>query len=153
VPHRFSTVEPTLSNYWRSVIMFGRNSASYKFALAKALLELSSKSSDFVSLEELALPFSEEIVSHLRSGFKQTTSRSSKFLDACKGSADGEVTKEELIAATVRLGFVNVIDAFHVVNDREIPSRFFEDERTGSRKGIRITDNLRTLSEADEPST
>jgi len=30
---------PTLDNYWRSIILFGRNVASYKFALAQALLD------------------------------------------------------------------------------------------------------------------
>ena len=36
----FSEYKPNDENYWRSVILFGRNVASYKFALAKALLEL-----------------------------------------------------------------------------------------------------------------
>jgi hypothetical protein len=30
----------TLDSYWRAVILFGRNVASYKFALAKSLIEL-----------------------------------------------------------------------------------------------------------------
>ena len=36
----FTEVQPTLENYWRSVILFGRNVASYKFALGKSLLDL-----------------------------------------------------------------------------------------------------------------
>ena len=39
----FTEVQPTLENYWRSVILFGRNVASYKFALGKSLLELSQQ--------------------------------------------------------------------------------------------------------------
>ena len=39
----FYNNEPTLENYWRGVILFGKNSASYKFALAKALLEKSGR--------------------------------------------------------------------------------------------------------------
>ena len=34
----FQEAEPSLESYWRSVILFGRNVASYKFALAKSLL-------------------------------------------------------------------------------------------------------------------
>ena len=30
----FVDVEPTLENYWRAIILFGKNTASYKFALA-----------------------------------------------------------------------------------------------------------------------
>src|SRR4030095_3016186 len=34
----FTEVRPTLDNYWRAIILFGRNVASYKFALGKSLL-------------------------------------------------------------------------------------------------------------------
>ena len=42
VPHNtymseFCEATPTLDNYWRSIVLFGRNVASYKFALAKSL--------------------------------------------------------------------------------------------------------------------
>lgn len=36
----FYEIEPSLENYWRAVILFGRNVASYKFALAKSLYDL-----------------------------------------------------------------------------------------------------------------
>ncbi len=49
-----------------------------------------------------------------------------------------KISKEDLLSATVKLGFNNVIDAFHVVNQGEIPKRFFVDERV-ENKGIRIT--------------
>ena len=39
----FYNNELTLENYWRGVILFGKNSSSYKFALAKALLEKSGR--------------------------------------------------------------------------------------------------------------
>ncbi|HYZ34287.1 MAG TPA: hypothetical protein VE684_18615 [Crenalkalicoccus sp.] len=32
------------------------------------------------------------------------------------------------MGTTARLGFVNVLDAFHVVGSRPVPVRFFEDE-------------------------
>jgi len=34
----FTQVQPSLESYWRAVILFGRNIASYKFALGKSLL-------------------------------------------------------------------------------------------------------------------
>ena len=30
---RFYDIDPSLENYWRGVILFGRNVASYKFAV------------------------------------------------------------------------------------------------------------------------
>ena len=37
---KFYDIEPSLENYWRSIILFGRNVAMYKIALAKALYDL-----------------------------------------------------------------------------------------------------------------
>src|ERR1039457_5962329 len=85
----------TLDIYWRAVILFGRNVASYKFALAKSLIELSADGKSFVTLEELAIPFSKHIVEHLRSAPKQATSSSSRFLEACRKSSVGEINAEE----------------------------------------------------------
>ena len=136
--------------YWRSVILFGRNVASYKFALAQSLIELSANSNSFITLEELAVPFSRHVVEHIRLAPKQATSSSSRFLDACRRTASGETTTDELIGRTVSLGFNNVIDTFHIVNRGEIPIRFFSDERRGGKGGIRLTDELLRMRELDQ---
>ena len=54
----FTEEYPSLESYWRSVILFGRNVATYKFALAKSLIELDLQKDSFISLEELSEPFS-----------------------------------------------------------------------------------------------
>lgn len=133
-----------MENYWRSVILFGLNVASYKCALGKSLLELKNRGNDLVTLEELALPFARHIVDHLRKADKQATSRSSQFLNECRKFNRGEIDESRLSAITAKLGFVNVIDAFHIVNGKEIPTRFFLDERKSGR-GIRLTHNLYVL--------
>ena len=148
----FLQYSPTLDNYWRSIILFGRNVASYKFALAKSLLEFRERGSDLISLEELAEPFSRNVCSHLAAAPKQATSPSSKFLNTCKLYNDGEISGSQLIEATSKLGFVNVIDAFHNVNQGEIEKKFFLDERKTS-KGIRLTDDLFSLFETSQFSS
>ncbi len=141
----FYSNEPTLENYWRGVILFGKNSASYKFALAKSLLEMSGRKSDFISLDELAEPFSRHTAEHLKTGRKQITRNSSPFIDACKDFNLGNSSKDKLIDVTAKEGFKIVLDKFHNLNSSEIPHRFFTDERSGKRKGIRLTDNLFNL--------
>ena len=47
---RFYEIEPTLENYWRAIILFGKNVASYKFALAKSLYDLRSYPQEFFNL-------------------------------------------------------------------------------------------------------
>ncbi|EMM0378310.1 HNH endonuclease [Pluralibacter gergoviae] len=143
---RFWQIDPTLENYWRGIILFGKNVASYKFALASALYELKQSGSDLIRLEDLAAPFSAHLCRHLRHAPKQITSKNSQFLSACAQYNDGELSQEALRAITVRLGFSNVIDAFHVVNRAEIDRRFFIDERKVN-KGIRLTEDFYRLTE------
>ena len=140
---KFISSDPTIETCWRSIILLGNNVASYKFALAKALLGIDKKDT-FISLEELALPFSESLTEHLQTAEKQITSSSSKFLDFCSQYNRGAIDKDQLIQQTVKLGFVNVIDAFHNVARSEVPYRFFEDARKG-REGIVLTDEFYKL--------
>ncbi|AYN27736.1 HNH endonuclease [Buttiauxella sp. 3AFRM03] len=145
----FYQADPTLENYWRGVILFGRNVASYKFALAHALYDVDKSGSDLVTLEDLAVPFSRHLCEHLLHAPKQITSRGSQYLEACVQFNNGEISQDKLTETTVRLGFNNVIDAFHNVNQGEIEKRFFLDERK-THKGIRLTDNFYQLSERQQ---
>jgi hypothetical protein len=125
-------------------MLFGLNVASYKFSLANALLELKASSGQLIKLEDLAVPFSRNLCNHLRTAEKQGTSSSSKFLDACRKFNAGELTNNQLIEHTMRYGFNNVIDAFHVIGRKPIPPKFFIDERKPNN-GIRITDEFSKL--------
>ncbi len=142
----FVQTNPTKDAYWRSIILFGKNSASYKFALGKSLLEAADQEKTFVSLEELAEPYARNLVDHLQKSDRQGTSASSRFLEVCRNFSRGEIAKDELVSQTARVGFANVIDAFHNVNQVEIPVRFFVDERA-TRGGINLTDELLALKE------
>lgn len=143
----FYEIEPSLENYWRAIILFGRNVASYKFALAKSLYELKAEGNTIVTLDQLAEPFSRNICEHLKLVDKQATSSSSKFLDFCRTFNSGEIDQQTLIEKTVQFGFVNVIDAFHNVHQQELPKRFFMDARK-THKGIILTDEVFQLFEA-----
>ncbi len=142
----FLESKPRTESIFRSIILFGRNVASYKFALGKSLLELADKEKTSISLEELAVPFSYHLSEHLKINDKQCTSSSSKFLDKIRDYNIGKLSQGNLVATTVSLGFNNVIDAFHVVGKEEVPERFFIDERK-ERKGIVVTDTLLKLKE------
>lgn len=146
----FIDVEPTLENYWRAIILFGRNTASYKFALAKTLIDVSlERDSDLISLEDLALPYALHLCKHLKHSPKQSTFSSSKFINACIQFNHQQISEDELIHITNKEGFKYVLNAFHVVNTKAVQERFYDvideeffvDERKHN-KGIRLTDNL-----------
>jgi hypothetical protein len=140
----FKSKDLEIPDYWRAIILFGRNVASYKFALAKTLLELKPESGQLLKLSDIAPSFSRNITDHLKIADKQGTSRTSSFLDSCRKYNNGELNDNDLMEATERYGFLNVIDAFHVVAQKEVPVRFYIDERK-NHNGIRITDEFSKL--------
>ena len=140
----FLSREPSLEEYWRGIILFGRNVASYKFALAKTLLELKPESGQLLKLSDIAPVFARNIVEHIKHSPKQTTSLSSKFLKTCDAFSNNEVDHQTLFESTVKLGFNNVIDAFHIVGSGYVNRRFYIDERA-TNNGIKITDEFSML--------
>ena len=140
----FIESHPNPASCWRAIVLFGRNVATYKFALARSLVELAQATDDLIRLDDLAVPFAREIARHLNAADRQATSRSSVFLDACRNFNRGELSADQLRIETVRRGFNNVIDAFHIVGSSDVPIRFFHDERA-TAKGIRLTDEFRRL--------
>ena len=69
---------------FRRIVLRGANAASYKFALARSILALAESGATTASLEELAVPFSRELCTHLGQVDTQSTSAGSRFLDACR---------------------------------------------------------------------
>ena len=141
---------PSVEDYWRGIILFGRNVASYKFALAQSLLELAPRGKSLITLDELAESYARHTLEHLRlcDTQSQQTNAPYPFLEACRRYNRGELSYEELIAITAREGFKVVLDKFHNVNQAETPVRFFTYERRGA-KAITLTDELLGMLESD----
>lgn len=141
---------PSLDSYWRSIILFGKNSASYKFALAKALLDVANMKKDEISIPDLAPLFSNYICSHLKHSPKQMTKADGGFLKVCKQFNDQEVPYSELIDTTIKSGFNYVLDAFHIVNGDSISTNFFKKDFHGKRKNLILTEALFKLQETGQ---
>ncbi len=144
---QFQINDPSLESQWRAIILFGKNSATYKFAFAKSLLELIEQEKTRISLEELSMPFANAIVEHLKKSDKQGNAGSSKFLEGCRNYINNTITKEDLYSLTEKYGFVNVVDAFQNVNGGTIPNPFYEKNYGHGKKEIVVTDNLLKIKE------
>jgi hypothetical protein len=144
----FQINDPSLESQWRAVILFGKNSATYKFAFAKSLLELADQEKTAISLQDLAIPFSRHIVEHLKENDRQGNSSSSTFLNTCRSYIKGEISQDKLWEQTEHYGFVNVVDAFQNVGGDVIPNPFYQKKYSGTRKEIIMTDNLLRLKES-----
>ena len=108
--NKFIIDQPTLDSYFRGIVLFGKNSATYKFALGKSLIELSNKGTDFISLKDLAIPFIKYTNEHVLNGNKQITSNSSKYFDAFERYNSNECDIDEMVKLTLNNPFQKVID-------------------------------------------
>lgn len=145
----FIPTSPTVEDCWRGVVLYGRNTASYKFALASALLSLKPESGQLVKLEDLAPSFALSIAEHLQSAPRQITTTNGKFIKACLAYNEDR-NLDTLVDATVAHGFANVIDAFHIVGMEPVHHAFYVDERKAN-KGIRITDQFSRILAGTQP--
>lgn len=139
----------SLESQWRALIQFGKNSATYKFAFAKALLELSDTKS-ILSLSDIAEPFSKNKTEHLLLNDKQGNSNSSAFLNECRKFNQKQIDKNRLLFQTEKLGFVNVVDAFQNINGGIIPDKFYDKDYSKGKKEIVLTDNFFKLCEGNQ---
>ncbi|KQK26084.1 HNH endonuclease [Chryseobacterium aquaticum] len=144
----FQENDPSLESQWRSIILFGKNSATYKFAFGKSLLEIASQEKNIISLRDLSPIFVNSILEHLKKNDKQGNSNSSTFLDACRKYNNGDIDYDNLLSVTEKYGFVNVVDAFQNVNGGIIPRKFYDKDYNGIKKNIVITDELLKLKES-----
>ena len=144
---KFQINDPSIESQWRALILFGKNSATYKFAFAKSLLGLIEEQKTKISLADLAIPFADSIVAHIKTNDKQGNSSSSKFLEGCRNYIAGTISQEQLYSLTEKYGFVNVVDAFQNINGGTIPDKFYEKDYKKGKKDIIVTDNLLKIKE------
>lgn len=144
---------PALDDYWRGIILFGANVASYKFALAKSLLELAPSGKTLIALDELAEPYARYVLEHLRlcDSQSQQSNNPYPFLEACRQFNRDEISYDQLIGITAKEGLEVVLKKFHNLNSSAAPVSFFTNERLGSRaKAIALTDDLFRLLEGNQ---
>ncbi len=133
---------------WRAIILFGKNSATYKFAFAKTLLDSIDEEKTVLRLDDLAKPFSMHLIQHLRAGYSQ--GNEGQFISTLNSHIkDPESTSlDEVIEVTKRDGFKNVINAFQNVDGGTIPRKFYDGEYNGRNTNIVLTDELLGLRDS-----
>ncbi len=138
-------------NYWRSIILYGANVATYKFALGKALLDLKSQNRTVLTLDEIAVPFAKNICEHSKSGKAQCTNKVSSFLDATAAFNNGLISYDQLINETKKNGFKYVLDAFHVIPRKgSVSERFYDIDGTGMKRKLILTDNTFKIYQSEQ---
>jgi 5-methylcytosine-specific restriction endonuclease McrA len=136
-------VELSAQDYWRAVVLYGANVATYKIALATALIDFAKEHRTFVSMEELARSFFVLYRDRLASGQPQQSNPGRKtVLERVveEGNA-GTITEDQAITRVEKQGFNDVVPRFHTVNGAPIGTRFYE----ATPSGLTLTDDLLEL--------
>jgi len=137
------------SEFWKAIILYGLNNATYKIALALCLIELlNKKNKEIITWDELSEEFLDLYINRLKDGMKpqQTNpNRRTEMERIIMGLNSNSLTRSEAIA-DVDKAFRNVIPRFHTIGmDTEIAKeKFYEFE---DRKKIIIKDSLFEITE------
>lgn len=145
---QFQLVRPSPETDWRSIVLFGKNTASYKFALARALLDFARKDQAEVNLEDLAVPYANSLCEHMKTSPRQTTNRTARFLEVCKRFNERLATESDLVDAALDTGFRYVLDAFPLVNSQAVRTPFYvKDFSVRNGKRLILTDDMMRIGQ------
>lgn len=119
------------ADYWRGIILFGLNAATYKMALAKALLHFSQKDQHRVSWEELSAVYLDQYVDRLADDPMPQQSNPARLTVMERIIADmrlGKLNRSQAVEQVSLRGFVDVVPRFQTIgrNKDLIGSHFYE---------------------------
>lgn len=116
----------------RSVLLFGKNTATYKFALCEALLNQSIHSR--IKYDDLVTDFTGALLRHTKSHpFQEQGNRQGELIRACLAVNEGVLDFNSLLVVARKVMPKYVFDAFHNIGNGSLTakSRLFENSRAG----------------------
>jgi hypothetical protein len=139
-----------LEDYWRSILLFGYNTSTYKMALAESLHHLTMNGHSSVTFAELARQFFLVYRERLQSGQPQllTPGRQTVMERVMHLVEAGGLPEADAIARIEHEAFGDVVPRFHTVGHGPMGVRFYE----ATARGLVLTDELyRVLASASGP--
>lgn len=132
--------ELEMKDFWRAIILYGLNQATYKIALGKTLIQFCQQEKGKVSMSELAEEFFQLYSKRLENGKPQLFQP--KRRTAMEKIIDlyhlGKIDRFEAINKVEKEAFHDVIPRFHTVYNQQLPVKFYEKTKTG----LVLTDHL-----------
>jgi len=117
-------------DYWKGIILYGLNSATYKIALGKTIVELSKQNKEHIRWETLSEEFLNQYLKRL-SGEKSLPqqsipTRQTVMERVVKQMQLGVMSKDEALSIVAQDGLSNVIPRFQsIAGDKEIVENKF----------------------------
>lgn len=99
----------TGESVWRAIVLYGANSATYKFPFGETLLQAAATGRTHVTLDELAPPYAKLLCEALRNHDRQGIATNSRFLDACRAFNADEQERSRLRSRRCRMDLYQVV--------------------------------------------
>ena len=136
------------SDFWRGIILYGLNAATYKIALGKILIELSDQGVEKVDWDLLSKSFFDSyydrIANRIHMPQQSTPGRWTVMESIVKTHLTGNISKTEAIERVGREAFDNVIPRFQTIGrDKDIVADKFYEFKLG--KELIIKDSLHEI--------
>ena len=127
-------------DFWRAIILYGLNTATYKMALGQSLINFINANKTIVTIHELAEDFFEQYRERLKNGMPQLNlpNRLTVMERVIKNYDLGRISRAEAIDKVAKEAFNDVIPRFHKLDDKPIPIKFYE----FNDNKLTITDNV-----------
>jgi len=118
---------------WRAVVLLGRNTATYKIALAHSLALFVSQGHTLISMNQLAETFFDLYLKRLVEGRPQLSypGRQTVMERIVALHNVGKLDREAAIERVTLEAFDDVIPRFHTVGDLAVPIPFYEQTKAG----------------------
>jgi hypothetical protein len=138
----FTTGENDPLNIFRTIVLFGKNVSTYKFALGSVLMKQDPKSE--IRITDITQDFLKELYSHYQQSPKQWTGGENSVTRAFDTYANGG-NWEEMVKVAEKSIYNNVFDAFHNIGGSSIKDecRLFEYNKVS--KILTLTDTLNKI--------
>ncbi len=142
----FLTDHNTVQNTFRTLVLFGKNTATYKFAFCHALLK--QKSQDAIRYDDLRDDFVTEFINHYEHNPHQFYQGATKFTQAIDGYLKSDRSSPDwtgLIDVAEQSIYNNVFDAFQNVGNGTIDTPYLLFEHDKKNKNLVLTDNTNSI--------
>ena len=140
-------------DYWKALILYGLNQATYKIALGKTLLQLSNKGYTRVSWQVLSEEFFRQYQRRLTESEampqQSNPARQTRMEQIVSAHTVGQMDTDQAISEVGATAFGDVIARFHNLGSlNDVQGKFY---RYQFGKELQLTDELHRIAAADAP--
>lgn len=141
----------TYEDYWKGIILYGLNAATYKMALAKCLLDFSKEQKTVVTWDELTSHYLNTYIERLditNRPQQANAARLTKMERVVRSLNTGNISMNEAHDYVAEEAFIDVIPRFQTIgtNKMIVADQFYEID---FGKKLTLTDSMLNLGESD----